>query len=277
MAAPYRNDHDALMARLNGLLDELAALRARTSTLRDLERSERDVEREIADVRRKVARVAPTRLPLLDRVSIASPCKADWDSMTGDDRSRFCAECQKHVYNIASMTSEEAETILRGVAGEVCLRLYRRADGTLLTADCPVGVRRRRRRRTAASVTAGGLLAAGALLAFERSRPDAVPDPVPSAMGVVAIDPTGDPPGVDPSPQAPSADAGSAQTSAPMPLGKMRRWPVVPPEKQLDAELAKVRSLLDQRSRTKDPGQRRALEERIREASQRVVALSPPP
>src|SRR5579862_5731482 len=98
MATPYRNDQDALMARLTGLLDELASVRSRTSELRDLERTEKDIEREIADVRRTVARVAPMRLPLLERVSVAAPCPADWESMTGDERSRFCGQCQKHVY-----------------------------------------------------------------------------------------------------------------------------------------------------------------------------------
>src|ERR1700729_1693933 len=117
MAAPYRSDQDALMARLVGLIDELASLRSRSSALRDLERTERDVEREIADVRREVTRVAPTRLPLLERVAVAAPCSADWSAMTGDDRSRFCGQCEKHVYDVSSMSAEEAEGFLRGAAG----------------------------------------------------------------------------------------------------------------------------------------------------------------
>jgi hypothetical protein len=40
-------------------------------------------------------------LSLLDRIEIASPCTVEWDSMTGDDRSRFCGQCKLNVYNIA--------------------------------------------------------------------------------------------------------------------------------------------------------------------------------
>jgi hypothetical protein len=269
MAAPYRNDHDALMTRLTGLLDELAAIRSRTAALRDLGRSEQDVEREIAAIRREVARVAPTRLPLLDRVSIATPCPADWDSMTGDERSRFCALCQKNVYNIASMTAEEAEAFLRGAGGEACLRLYRRADGTVLTSDCPVGVRRRRRRRAVASVVSAGLVAAGALVAFERSRPvmGALPS-LPMTTGVMVLEP---PPTAT---TTPSTEPSSAKVAAPIPVpaGGMRR---VRHEDQLEAELAHVRGLLDQRAKTRDPAQRRDLEQQIRAASQKVVDLSP--
>ena len=32
-------------------------------------------------------------LDLLSAIQIASPCTADWNAMTGDDRARFCGEC----------------------------------------------------------------------------------------------------------------------------------------------------------------------------------------
>jgi hypothetical protein len=264
MKAAYRNDHDALMTRLNGLMDELASIRSRASQLRDLERTERDVERDLEEVRRQVARVAPTRLPLLERVAIASPCPADWNTMVGDDRARFCSACEKHVYNIASMTSEEAEAFLRGVGGEACLRLYRRPDGTVLTSDCPVGVRKKRRRRAVASLVGGTMVSAGALLAFERTRPAPLPD-IP--VGVMTATPTA----TASEPPTPSSTA----TGEPilMPAGA----PVaIPREARLESELANVRRLLDQRARTKDPAKRRALEAQIRSASQSVVALSAP-
>ncbi len=267
MVAPYRDDHDALMARLVGLIDELASLRTQTSALRDLERTERDVEREIAHVRREVARVAPTRLPLLERVSVAAPCSAEWDAMTGDDRARFCAQCQKHVYNIASMSAEEAETFLRGAGGEACLRIYRRADGTVLTSDCAVGVRRRRRRRAVASLVGGGLVAAGALLAAG-ARSAGGPQLGPPLIG----QPTAEPSYGVASPPVPETTA----TVAPRPhtAGRMA---LPSPETRLDGELAHVRGLLDQRAATTDAAKRAALEAEIRAASQRVIQLSPPP
>jgi hypothetical protein len=60
--------------------------------------------------------------------------------MTGTDRVRFCGECGQHVYNLSGMTAEQATDLLRQTGGELCVRFYRRRDGTMLTADCPVGL-----------------------------------------------------------------------------------------------------------------------------------------
>jgi hypothetical protein len=118
-------------------------------------------------------------LPLLESARIASPCPARWEEMTGNDRTRFCAQCGLHVHNIAAMTAGEAEALLaRAASGEdrVCARLYRRADGTVLTRDCPVGVRlRERARRAAARVAAAlGLVLCAAAAAVTRDEPGAV-------------------------------------------------------------------------------------------------------
>jgi hypothetical protein len=80
-----------------------------------------------------------TSVELLANVRVASPCPARWADMTGDDRARFCAECQKHVYNLSEMSAEDASSLIRDKEGMLCVRFYQRADGTVLTADCPVG------------------------------------------------------------------------------------------------------------------------------------------
>ena len=82
----------------------------------------------------------------LSRVKIASPCAADWESMVGDARRRFCSQCELNVYNLSQMTKCEAEELLNQAEGRLCVRFYRRADGTILTQDCPVGLRALRRR-----------------------------------------------------------------------------------------------------------------------------------
>lgn len=89
----------------------------------------------------------PARKINLDSVRIASPCKANWNEMSGDERSRHCRECKLNVYNVAGLTKKEAEALLEKAAGgqRVCMRLARRADGTIITADCPVGVKIARR------------------------------------------------------------------------------------------------------------------------------------
>jgi hypothetical protein len=59
--------------------------------------------------------------------------------MIGTDRKRFCGQCKLNVYNLSGMTLPEAEELLTQSEGRLCVRYYRRADGTILTKDCPVG------------------------------------------------------------------------------------------------------------------------------------------
>jgi hypothetical protein len=75
----------------------------------------------------------------LDNIKIASPCSQDWDQMIGVGRKRYCAECKLNVYNLSQMTRQEAEGFLMNSEGRLCVRFYRRQDGTILTQDCPVG------------------------------------------------------------------------------------------------------------------------------------------
>ncbi len=75
----------------------------------------------------------------LDNIKIASPCSADWNEMIGDQSKRFCGSCQLNVYNLSGMTRDEAEKLLIKAEGRLCVRFYKRADGTVLTKDCPVG------------------------------------------------------------------------------------------------------------------------------------------
>lgn len=82
----------------------------------------------------------------LDNIRIASPCSADWDEMIGNERARFCGQCKLNVYNLSSMTREEAELLIGRTEGRLCVRYFRRADGSVMTQDCPVGLRAIRRR-----------------------------------------------------------------------------------------------------------------------------------
>src|ERR1700688_662509 len=96
---------------------------------------------------------------MLDQIRIASPCSADWEQMEGDERVRFCGECKKNVFNLSAMTRRDAEALLKETNGNICAQLYRRADGMVLTADCPEGLRLKaaRLRRRVAWALAGGL------------------------------------------------------------------------------------------------------------------------
>jgi hypothetical protein len=85
-------------------------------------------------------------LPLLNNLEVAKPCPANWDDMRGDDRVRHCSDCKLDVYNVSEMTPRQAEEFLRQASGRICLRFYRRADGTIITRDCPVGLARVRKK-----------------------------------------------------------------------------------------------------------------------------------
>jgi hypothetical protein len=78
---------------------------------------------------------------LLDDVMVAAPCTMGWENMQGDNRVRFCNQCQLNVYNLSGMSDEEAEDLLQVKGDSICISLYRRADGTILTENCPVGLK----------------------------------------------------------------------------------------------------------------------------------------
>lgn len=140
--------------------------------------------------------------PILDNVRIASPCPADWDAMYGDDRKRFCGECKLNVYNLSGMTKTQAEALIMNAEGRLCVRIYRRTDGTVITSDCPVGWEKiKQRTRLYATALASLLMAlfTGVLFVSLLSGkkggqtlgeliPIATPTPVPLA-GAIALPP----------------------------------------------------------------------------------------
>jgi hypothetical protein len=143
---PYRDDLEAATARRDALAQDLTRVSA-----------------ELDDANRRVEEGKRRFLPLLDSAMIATPCHEPWDTMKGDDKVRFCGSCEKHVYNLSAMTSVDAESLLEETGGNLCARFYRRPDGTILTADCPVVVKRRRRRRVVIATVAAVAGAFGAV------------------------------------------------------------------------------------------------------------------
>lgn len=71
----------------------------------------------------------------LDAVAIPTHCPVSWDEMEGNDRTRFCAQCQQKVHDVSELTTAEAIALL-GAEKPPCLRIYRRDDGRVMTADC---------------------------------------------------------------------------------------------------------------------------------------------
>ena len=125
----------------------------------------------------------------LEQVRVAAPCNADWEQMIGNERARFCGQCNLNVYNLSSMTRSEAETLIARNEGRLCVRFYRRKDGSIITENCPVGLRAIKRklayvRKAVASAVIGFFAGLGIQAAFS----SVVPLEPQRTMGVMAID-----------------------------------------------------------------------------------------
>ena len=130
----------------------------------------------------------------LKLIRIASPCPADWNRMAGDDLVRHCAECDLNVYNLSAMTERDIQRLLGNAQGRVCGRFYRRADGTILTQDCPRGLRAATRRvsRFVAAALAAVMSVASALAGPPQAKQGtAQTEKQPSNVTVAVTDPQG--------------------------------------------------------------------------------------
>ena len=90
--------------------------------------------------------------------------------MDGNDRVRFCGHCQMNVYNLSALSRVEAETLIASSEGRICARLFRRADGTVITRDCPVGLRALRRRISQRAAFVFATLAGMSVAVFGQER-----------------------------------------------------------------------------------------------------------
>jgi hypothetical protein len=104
---------------------------------------------------------------VLRRLEVASPCTVSWDSMRGDDNVRFCGECRLNVYNLSGMNTRDALSLVARREHRVCVRFYRRPDGTVVTQDCGSAARRAARLMFGAICTFIALVIAGTAAGYE--------------------------------------------------------------------------------------------------------------
>ncbi|MEP7013351.1 MAG: carboxypeptidase-like regulatory domain-containing protein [Acidobacteriota bacterium] len=102
-----------------------------------------------------------TRTEKFNRLAIGSECHTSWDAMQGNDRRRFCAECQRDVLDFERLTPREISAHLEASHGRLCARLTR-TGGRLSVFEPvePLDPLRPSTPRRASSVAAA-LLAAG--------------------------------------------------------------------------------------------------------------------
>lgn len=127
VGGPYRDRRDALVERRRGIAREHAEAE-RAAHRR--ERLARHLEVIDGELREATAR-------WLDGLEIARPCGARWEDMIGDDTSRRCGRCDRDVHDLARMTEAEIHALFARAEASPCVRLRRRADGRVVTADCP--------------------------------------------------------------------------------------------------------------------------------------------
>lgn len=131
---------DAREQARNALASRLAAVREQLGSREALRAEEERLRWELEGLARDEDRArGPVQLPDGATLSIASPCSEKWDHMVGDDRVRHCSKCDKNVFNLSGMTAREIEGFLAHRGDKPCVRFFKRKDGTMLTADCPVG------------------------------------------------------------------------------------------------------------------------------------------
>ena len=121
-------------------------------------------------------------LPRGIHLRVASPCPKKWEEMTGPGRVRHCSECDKSVYNLSLMTLAEVETLLAEQKQALpCVQFYRRADGSVLTTDCPVGKPKRVVLKivTSLSLAAAALAGIGCSSIAAASEPSVEPGVAP--------------------------------------------------------------------------------------------------
>lgn len=113
----------------------------------------------------------PRRPDLLDRLQVPVPCTADWDSMVGNDQVRFCNHCNLKVTNLSAMTRADARRLVRESGGKLCVRYYRKPDGSLLTAPAERLIHISRRASKVAAGAFGAVLTLSAAAVAQTTMP----------------------------------------------------------------------------------------------------------
>lgn len=159
---------------------------------------------------------------------IPVPCHEDWNTMTVEGKTLFCAACKKNVKDLVRMTEAEASELLAKPDNrDLCVRYLYDAHGELVfdwvdTTIVPVTnlVRQTSRAKSLSRVLQAGAVAVG-LSSIMACAGSSGPPSGQVVMGMVACPPNGpSAPRPYTVPTSPGEDAGSVPSSAvaPMPV-----------------------------------------------------------
>jgi len=123
-----------------------------------------------------------TSLQVLNEIRIASPCTVSWRSMRGDERVRHCSRCDRKVFNLSQLSSEDAAQLLEEHGHDLCVRLFKRRDGTVMTEDCRASSGGRWRIAAWAASLVASLFATGCMGAVAVRPKDQQPNQQPATQ-----------------------------------------------------------------------------------------------
>jgi hypothetical protein len=92
---------------------------------------------------------------------LARPCDEPWSAMTGNERVRHCASCDRDVWDLSAMTAREAELRLLNAPAIPCINFRRDENGRLISRPDPASRPTARVAIGAAAFVATTLLAPG--------------------------------------------------------------------------------------------------------------------
>ncbi len=119
-----------------------------------------------------------------ERLQVSEPCSAEWDSMFGNERVRFCAHCRLHVHNLSEVTPREALDLVLRSGGRLCLRIERDLRGvprTRALAEPIYQISRRASRLAAGAFGAALTLCSTAAAQTQTNTPEPAPQVVTAA------------------------------------------------------------------------------------------------
>ncbi|MDQ3031277.1 MAG: hypothetical protein M3Y87_02595 [Myxococcota bacterium] len=170
---PYRDRREALVARRRALARE------HEETARAVERRER-IARQLVVIDDELRTSVE---PLLASIAIGTPCRTRWDDMIGNDVVRRCGQCDRDVHDLSRMTRDEVHRLLALADETPCVRLRRRSDGRVVTADCPPPDRKTIPRAIACAAAGAVLgMTASGVVTMAMAPPGASVEPRPSVV-----------------------------------------------------------------------------------------------
>ncbi|HEX7317962.1 MAG TPA: ankyrin repeat domain-containing protein [Pyrinomonadaceae bacterium] len=129
----------------------------------------------------------PRQLPKPhELLRVSEPCSVEWGSMSGDVRSRFCAQCQRHVHTLSEVTPVEALDLVLRSGGRLCMRIERDPSGVPRTRALVEPLYQIGRR---ASRLAAGAFGAALTICSATGARAQTPEPSPPQQ-VVNVNPT---------------------------------------------------------------------------------------